>query len=639
MVRIFLLYFFCTLLVVSLPGSKASANHIVGGELKMKPVSGGNMYEITLVQFWDENNLKIATPNSGGNRDETAKLFIYRKRNNELLGSVTLNYQSSSNVTYQNKTCATVRSLRTVQGIYTGLVLLDPTKYSDAEGYYIVWERCCRNGDINNIKIPGDNGMVFYMEFPPITIINSSPEFQFPNGQYICVNRPFSMNTSALDTDGDELRYSLAVPYRGNTSPGQPVGDDTKKNGYPLITWETGISLDNVIPGPAPLAINSKTGVLTVTASQKGLYVFTVMCEEYRNGKKIGLVRRDFQLLVIDCSYDTPDAPVVMVKSQPVTELEFCPEKPVELETAASNDWSYQWQLNGLNIIGATSEKITAKDSGTYTVVKSYKIKCSSDTSSIPIKLKYAAPVEAVISAAKNFICVYDSIVLTANGGKPIPANHAYSWLKDGQVLAENKIQTIASSKGDYVLFIEDKVLGCIGKDTVTISDDLTEVTLPEQVMVRKHATISVKAKVTPPLSSYTYEWSEVDSGLMSAASDSIAILGPLTDTTYQVEVTSVNGCISQARVKVIVFDKLYIPTAFSPNQDGENETFEIFNGDSQITEVSIYNRWGQVVFHSKGYEVPWNGNYNNQLVPSGTYPYRIMTKFGDYRGEVLLLR
>jgi gliding motility-associated-like protein len=615
------------------------ANHIVGGEISMKPVAGQNSFEVTLIQFWDENNLKIGTPTVGGNRDATVTLYIYRKRNNELLDSVQLNYQSSNSITYQNRACSTVRSLKTLQGIYSGTLTLPPSDYSDSQGYYMVWERCCRNDDINNIKDPGDTGMVFYMEFPPVSLSNSSPEFQFPNGQYICVNRAFTMNMSAIDADGDELKYSLVTPYRGNTTALQTVGNANKKNGYPLVTWENGISVNNIIPGPAPLSVNQKTGVLSVTAGRLGLYVFTIQCEEYRNGTRIGLVRRDFQLLVIDCSYDTPEAPVVMVKSIPVSEVKICPEQPVQLQTASSPDWAYQWQLNGLNLLGATSDQIMVQDTGSYTVVKSYNKKCSRDTASSPIRVSYADPVAAKITIDKRIICENDSASLIANGGQPIPVDYTYLWTRDNITIAENKINTSANAPGLYKLFIKNTVLGCTGQDTVTVSADLISVTLPDQINVQKGAKISVTAVVKPPGEDFTSLWSPVDAAFQSDPSLLTAFLEPTNDTTYTIEVNSVNGCKSKSSVRVSVYDRLYIPAAFSPDKDGKNETFQIFNGEKQIEEVNIYNRWGQVVFHSKGYSVPWNGNFNGQILPPGVYPYRIKTSHGDFRGEVMLLR
>jgi gliding motility-associated-like protein len=54
----------------------------------------------------------------------------------------------------------------------------------------------------------------------------------------------------------------------------------------------------------------------------------------------------------------------------------------------------------------------------------------------------------------------------------------------------------------------------------------------------------------------------------------------------------------------------------FSPNNDGINDELEIRNTEQfPGCEVTIYNRWGEVVFYSKGYSKPWNGTYRNQKV------------------------
>ena len=171
----------------------AYANHIVGGELQMKPAGSPNRFEISLIQFWDQNNLIIPTATTDGNRDVTAYLYVYQKSNRRYKATVTLDYINSEQITYQNRACANSRSLNTSIGHYKGTIFLDPAIYNDPGGYYIAWERCCRNSDINNIEKPGDNGMVFYLEFPPLSTPNSSPEFVAPNGQYICVNRPCSI--------------------------------------------------------------------------------------------------------------------------------------------------------------------------------------------------------------------------------------------------------------------------------------------------------------------------------------------------------------------------------------------------------------------------------------------------------------
>lgn len=613
------------------------ANHIVGGELQMRPAGSPNRYEITLIQFWDQNNLIIPTQDNPGNRDVSVDLYIYQKSNKRYKARVTLDYLSTEQITYQNRACANSRSLNTSIGYYEGIVYLDPAAYNDPGGYYIVWERCCRNEDINNIKEPGDNGMVFYLEFPPLSVTNSSPEFVAPNGQYICSNRAFSMPMGAADADGDELRYSLVTPMRGTTSPGQTVGDSLSKSTYPLVTWSNGIGLSNVIPGPNPLRIDAD-GKLTVTANALGLYVFTVQCEEYRNGKRIGLVRRDFQLLVIDCNDDQPEPPVIKMDGNEVSEVSFCPEAPVELSTEDAADWSYQWQLNGLNIPGATSASIMVKDSGNYSVIKSYTKKCSRDTASAIVHATFTVSPPAVISADKQMLCANDSITLLANNGVTTPAERI-SWRNGTAPLEAKGPGLTVKQPGTYVLKIDDDIPGCAGKDTIEIGREEFSVTLPERKGIAEGGNGTVDPLIVPESSSYQYAWSPPD-GLLSGPGDKVATIAPVqAEQLYHLQVTSANGCTAEDSVLVYVVKRMYIPSSFTPNSDGHNDTFQIFNADQQIEQMRIYNRWGELIFRSDGYDQPWDGTYKNTPVPAGSYPYVIKTAGQEINGTVLLLK
>ena len=90
---------------------------------------------------------------------------------------------------------------------------------------------------------------------------------------------------------------------------------------YPLVTWRNPFSLENVLNGDPDLEI-STDGFLTATPSQQGLYVFAVKCDEYRDGVKIGEVRRDFQMLVVDVC-PRAEAPQIMGKKLGDPSLRF----------------------------------------------------------------------------------------------------------------------------------------------------------------------------------------------------------------------------------------------------------------------------------------------------------------------------
>ena len=83
------------------------------------------------------------------------------------------------------------------------------------------------------------------------------------------------------------------------------------------------------------------------------------------------------------------------------------------------------------------------------------------------------------------------------------------------------------------------------------------------------------------------------------------------------------------------MFVKLYkqvkIPNAFSPNNDGINDTWKILAIETYPNpEVTIFNRYGQTIFRSKGYSKPWDGTFNGKKLPTGTYYYIIDLKIAS---------
>lgn len=120
-----------------------------------------------------------------------------------------------------------------------------------------------------------------------------------------------------------------------------------------------------------------------------------------------------------------------------------------------------------------------------------------------------------------------------------------------------------------------------------------------------------------------TYYWTPSN---LSDPASLTPIANPPVSTTYTLNAVSGVGCgTSTDEMTLRIYE---IPNAFSPNGDGINDSWaikspEAFDGST----IEIYNRYGQIVFRSRGYSNQWNGTYNGKPVPSGTYYYVIDLK------------
>jgi gliding motility-associated-like protein len=119
-------------------------------------------------------------------------------------------------------------------------------------------------------------------------------------------------------------------------------------------------------------------------------------------------------------------------------------------------------------------------------------------------------------------------------------------------------------------------------------------------------------------------------------------VVSPAQDITYQVVVTSAHECQAMATVSVKVLKFLVVPNVFTPNGDGVNDFWNVKYLESYPNnKVDVYNRFGERVYSSIGYSVPWDGRYNGSYLPPGTYYYIIDPKNGRevIAGNVTIIR
>lgn len=118
----------------------------------------------------------------------------------------------------------------------------------------------------------------------------------------------------------------------------------------------------------------------------------------------------------------------------------------------------------------------------------------------------------------------------------------------------------------------------------------------------------------------------------------------PPSDFTYSILATTKYGCSNKDDVKVKVVAGIFIPNAFTPNNDGLNDSWRIpFLYPQFGAVVNVFNRLGQLVYHTKGNTVDWDGNFKGQPQSPGTYVYQISYNKGkevrQLKGSFLLIR
>lgn len=134
------------------------------------------------------------------------------------------------------------------------------------------------------------------------------------------------------------------------------------------------------------------------------------------------------------------------------------------------------------------------------------------------------------------------------------------------------------------------------------------------------------------------YQWTP-STGLSEAfISNPVAVLQK--DQLFNVTVTSPEGCREdgQVFVKVYTGPEFYVPTGFTPNNDGVNDYFKVIApGVPKLDFLRVWDRWGKPVFETSSLSATWDGKLNGNPAPAGTYIW--MVQGSDYQGRLFSRR
>jgi len=286
--------------------------------------------------------------------------------------------------------------------------------------------------------------------------------------------------------------------------------------------------------------------------------------------------------------------------------------------------YNYQWSPNGGNT--ATGSGLGA---GTYTVTVIDDAGC---TTIEEVTLTNPSPI-TLTGTSIPADCGSDNgeIVVAASGGT---GGFTYTWNPN----VSNSANANNLPAGNYNVTVTD-ANGCTASEAFTVgqSDSIDVFIVPSSGTINPGGEIILSVETDPASTIVSYDWSPSEG--LSCTDCANPSASPSQTTTYTVTIVTDDGCVGQAQVTISIEElcgETFLPTMFSPNNDGVNDEFCVLGNCVIGVELIIYNRWGEKVFETNDPTQCWRGNQRGKPVNTGVYAYkaRIFLNDGSEVGE-----
>ncbi len=239
---------------------------------------------------------------------------------------------------------------------------------------------------------------------------------------------------------------------------------------------------------------------------------------------------------------------------------------------------------------------------------------------SLPVKAVAPLP-KPLINRTDSVLCPGKTLLLTANNGF---TNYLWQNSSPGQQLTVN-------TAGQYRITASDSCNNPVADSiTVTFSDTTMTVIPSQTICLYDTAVITLPADVT------NIVWQPTVNTMLRNNS---LIAYPSQTTLYNITAERQVNCpiskTSQVVIKICP-QTIFIPNAFTPNNDRKNDIFKpAISQTLLLYQFIIYNRYGQVVFETKNQSTGWDGTFKGTNQPAGGYMYQCQYRFIGKREEL----
>ncbi len=256
----------------------------------------------------------------------------------------------------------------------------------------------------------------------------------------------------------------------------------------------------------------------------------------------------------------------------------------------------------------------------------------------------------ALLLTGNDSICAGDQTTITASSTNPLITFDNFVWTPDSILVSPSSTNsvTVHPTTSQFLYLAATSNTGCVAFDSILINVG----NIPQSIVSASASeyTVPQGAEVVltgQPSSGYSYSWEPNNLVYSPVESTTAAIVNQTTLYTFFVTdgvCTRSDTVLVKAYEFVCGDSYLYVPNAFTPNGDGENDVLYVRGPAIKDMIFRVYDRWGELVFESFERPYGWDGTYKGKLLQPDVYDYYLKVTCIDdvetiVKGNVTLLR